>query len=51
MAFSQPTKRRKKSARPNPIGAAAIAFKSWPPLAIKTMAHEGEKIICLYINA
>ena len=50
MAFSQPTKRRKKFAGPNPIGVAVIASKSWAPPAIETMADKDEKVICLYID-
>lgn len=51
MAFFQSTKRRKKSARFNPVGIAAMAFKSWAPPAIGTMVHKDEEVICLYINA
>ncbi len=51
MASSRPTKRGKKSAGLNPVGAAATASKSWAPPAIETMAHEDEEVICLYIDA
>ncbi len=51
MASSRPAKRGKKSARLNPVGAAVTASKSWAPPAIKTMAHEDEEVICLYIDA
>ena len=51
MASSQPTKREKKSTRPNSIGAAAMASKSWAPPAIETIAHKDEEVIFLYIDA
>lgn len=51
IASSRPTKRGKKSAGPNSVGAAATASKSWTPPAIETMAHEDEEVICLYIDA
>lgn len=51
MAFSQPTKKRKKSAGPNSFSAAAMASKFCAPLAIKTMANKDKEVICLYINA
>lgn len=51
MTSSWPTKRGKKSARPNLISAAATTFKSWAPPAIEIMVHKNEEIICLYIDA
>lgn len=51
MALSWPTKRRKKSAGLNLIGAAATVFKLWASTAIETIAHKDEEVICLYIDA
>lgn len=42
IAFYQSTKRKKKSARFNPVSTAAMTSKSWAPSAIETMAHENE---------
>lgn len=51
MTFFQSTKRKKISIRLNPIDVAARAFKSLALPAIKTIEHEDEKVICLYIDA
>lgn len=51
MALFRPTKRRKTSTGSNPVGAAATVSKSWTLPIIETIAHEDEKVICLYIDA
>lgn len=50
MAFFQPTKRKKKSARPDPIGVASITSTFWTLFAIQTMMHKDKEVIYLYIN-
>lgn len=51
MASSGPTKRRKKSAKPNLDNAAATTFYSQAQLAIETIAYKDEEFIYLYIDA
>ena len=50
IASSRNTKRRKKSARPNPVRTAAAASKFRTPTVIETVAHDDKEVICLYID-
>ncbi len=50
MTSSCPTRRGKKSAKPNPVRIIAAASKFWTPPMIETVAHEDKEVICFYID-
>lgn len=50
MVSFQPTKKRKKSAKPNLVRIAAMTSKFWTPFMIQTITYKNKKVICFYIN-